>query len=128
MPSPSSARWSSSRASSATSNQARGARGRAPAAVPAPHRSPGPDVLYCLHLALRGVLPPSPVPAPGHPQHGAGQRAGDSRGVRRRPRGRRHPPVRTPAAPVLVAFYVDFVRSTPLLVQLVWVFFALPIL
>jgi polar amino acid transport system permease protein len=28
----------------------------------------------------------------------------------------------------LVAFYVDFVRSTPLLVQLVWVFFALPIL
>lgn len=26
------------------------------------------------------------------------------------------------------AFYVDFVRSTPLLVQLVWVFFALPIL
>jgi polar amino acid transport system permease protein len=28
----------------------------------------------------------------------------------------------------LAAFYVDFVRSTPLLVQLVWVFFALPIL
>ena len=28
----------------------------------------------------------------------------------------------------LSAFYVDFVRSTPLLVQLVWVFFALPIL
>jgi His/Glu/Gln/Arg/opine family amino acid ABC transporter permease subunit len=28
----------------------------------------------------------------------------------------------------LVAFYVDFVRSTPLLVQLVWIFFALPIL
>jgi polar amino acid transport system permease protein len=28
----------------------------------------------------------------------------------------------------LTAFYVDFVRSTPLLVQLVWVFFALPIL
>ena len=26
------------------------------------------------------------------------------------------------------AFYVDFLRSTPLLVQLVWVFFALPIL
>lgn len=26
------------------------------------------------------------------------------------------------------AFYVDFVRSTPLLIQLVWVFFALPIL
>jgi His/Glu/Gln/Arg/opine family amino acid ABC transporter permease subunit len=28
----------------------------------------------------------------------------------------------------LTAFYIDFVRSTPLLVQLVWVFFALPIL
>jgi polar amino acid transport system permease protein len=28
----------------------------------------------------------------------------------------------------LVTFYVDFVRSTPLLIQLVWVFFALPIL
>jgi His/Glu/Gln/Arg/opine family amino acid ABC transporter permease subunit len=28
----------------------------------------------------------------------------------------------------LAAFYVDFLRSTPLLVQLVWVFFALPIL
>lgn len=28
----------------------------------------------------------------------------------------------------LVTLYVDFVRSTPLLVQLVWVFFALPIL
>lgn len=26
------------------------------------------------------------------------------------------------------AFYVDFIRSTPLLIQLVWVFFALPIL
>ena len=28
----------------------------------------------------------------------------------------------------LAAFYVDFLRSTPLLIQLVWVFFALPIL
>jgi polar amino acid transport system permease protein len=28
----------------------------------------------------------------------------------------------------VAAFYVDFLRSTPLLVQLVWVFFALPIL
>jgi len=33
------------------------------------------------------------------------------------------PPVRWVAA-----FYVDFLRSTPLLIQLVWVFFALPIL
>jgi polar amino acid transport system permease protein len=28
----------------------------------------------------------------------------------------------------LAAFYVDFLRSTPLMIQLVWVFFALPIL
>jgi polar amino acid transport system permease protein len=28
----------------------------------------------------------------------------------------------------VAAFYVDFLRSTPLLIQLVWVFFALPIL
>jgi polar amino acid transport system permease protein len=28
----------------------------------------------------------------------------------------------------IAAFYVDFLRSTPLLIQLVWVFFALPIL
>jgi len=28
----------------------------------------------------------------------------------------------------LAAFYVDFLRSTPLLIQLVWVFFALPML
>ena len=28
----------------------------------------------------------------------------------------------------IAAFYVDFLRSTPLLVQLIWVFFALPIL
>lgn len=28
----------------------------------------------------------------------------------------------------LAAFYLDFLRSTPLLIQLVWVFFALPIL
>ncbi|MBV9521366.1 MAG: amino acid ABC transporter permease [Alphaproteobacteria bacterium] len=36
----------------------------------------------------------------------------------------------SPIAPLrwLAAFYVDFLRSTPLLVQLVWVFFALPIL
>jgi polar amino acid transport system permease protein len=36
----------------------------------------------------------------------------------------------SPLAPLrwLAAFYVDFLRSTPLLIQLVWVFFALPIL
>jgi polar amino acid transport system permease protein len=36
----------------------------------------------------------------------------------------------SPFAPLrwLAAFYVDFLRSTPLLIQLVWVFFALPIL
>ena len=36
----------------------------------------------------------------------------------------------SPVPPVrwLAAFYVDFLRSTPLLIQLVWVFFALPIL
>lgn len=36
----------------------------------------------------------------------------------------------SPMAPLrwLAAFYVDFLRSTPLLIQLVWVFFALPIL
>lgn len=27
----------------------------------------------------------------------------------------------------VAAFYVDFLRATPLLIQLVWVFFALPI-
>jgi polar amino acid transport system permease protein len=36
----------------------------------------------------------------------------------------------SPLAPLRwsAAFYVDFLRSTPLLIQLVWVFFALPIL
>jgi polar amino acid transport system permease protein len=36
----------------------------------------------------------------------------------------------SPFAPLRwsAAFYVDFLRSTPLLIQLVWVFFALPIL
>jgi polar amino acid transport system permease protein len=36
----------------------------------------------------------------------------------------------SPFAPLrwVAAFYVDFLRSTPLLIQLVWVFFALPIL
>jgi polar amino acid transport system permease protein len=36
----------------------------------------------------------------------------------------------SPFAPLrwFAAFYVDFLRSTPLLIQLVWVFFALPIL
>ena len=36
----------------------------------------------------------------------------------------------SPAWPLrwAAAFYVDFLRSTPLLIQLVWVFFALPIL
>ena len=36
----------------------------------------------------------------------------------------------SPVAPLrwFAAFYVDFLRSTPLLIQLVWVFFALPIL
>jgi polar amino acid transport system permease protein len=36
----------------------------------------------------------------------------------------------SPFAPLrwLAVFYVDFLRSTPLLIQLVWVFFALPIL
>jgi polar amino acid transport system permease protein len=36
----------------------------------------------------------------------------------------------SPARPLrwIAAFYVDFLRATPLLIQLVWVFFALPIL
>jgi len=36
----------------------------------------------------------------------------------------------SPVAPLrwFATFYVDFLRSTPLLIQLVWVFFALPIL
>lgn len=36
----------------------------------------------------------------------------------------------SPMAPLrwLAVFYIDFLRSTPLLIQLVWVFFALPIL